>query len=229
MTIRTMKCSCTFLVLLLSTSVFARQRSTAFVPKRSTVVSSLSSEQSPLSALDTTAFSEERDAQILAAHVSNLVVAATLCRGGGYDNYYDDRGYGGNDDDYYNDGNQGYEDNYYDDRDPSVCILHKRDTRNEWRRDLWHRDLLTIFDPLIAAWFLQFSFSTAVLISFFSIPYASNDLVRRHSRTKAEDLAPHPFPCPTLSNEETEKSGFPSWVSVARSRSWGQVCSSTKR
>ncbi len=88
------------------------------------MVSSLSSDLPPFSALDTTAFSEERDAQILAAHVSNLVVAATLCRGGGYDNYYDDRGYGGNDDDYYNDGNQGYEDNYYDDRGPSVCILH---------------------------------------------------------------------------------------------------------
>mmetsp|Transcript_9271 Transcript_9271/g.23048 ORF Transcript_9271/g.23048 Transcript_9271/m.23048 type:complete len:311 (-) Transcript_9271:114-1046(-) len=119
MTIRTMKCSCTFLVLLLSTSVFARQYSAAFVPKRASVVSSLSSDLPPFSALYTTAFSEERDAQILAAHVSNFVVAATLCRGGGYDNYYDDRGYGGNDDDYYNDGNQGYEDNYYDDRGPS--------------------------------------------------------------------------------------------------------------
>ena len=130
-----MMSSSTFLVLLLSallssTSVFARQYSAtgaAFVPKKSTVVSSLQlpSEQPPFSTLDTRAFSQERDAQILAAHVSNLVVAATLCRGGYREDYYDDRGYGGNNDDYQNDGNyNNYEENYYDDKGgSSVCII----------------------------------------------------------------------------------------------------------
>lgn len=113
------------LLALLSTSVFARHHSSgaAFVPKRNTVTSSLSSEPQPISALDTSTFSEERDAQILAAHVSNLVVAATLCRGGYQgddDNYYDDRGYGGNNDDYYsNEGSYNYDENHYDDRGPS--------------------------------------------------------------------------------------------------------------
>lgn len=120
--------TCTTLVLLpalLSASVFARHHSSqaAFVSKQNAATPLLSSEPQPFSALDTSAFSVERDAHILAAHVSNLVVAATLCRGGyggNDDNYYDDRGYGGNNDDYYsNEGSHNYEDNYYDDRGPS--------------------------------------------------------------------------------------------------------------
>jgi hypothetical protein len=139
MTIYTTTCSCTFLPLLcalLSTSVFARLHSsrTVFVPRKNptTVSSSLSPASPPFSALDTSAFSSERDAQILAARVSSFVIAANLCRGGyqDYDNYDDDRGYNGNNDDYYSkpyadDGNYNYDDNHpYDDRGPSVRIFH---------------------------------------------------------------------------------------------------------
>lgn len=133
MTIYTMRC--TLLVLLsalLSTSVFARHHSrrTAFVPKRTSVVSSLASEPTPLSTLGTSAFAAEREAQI-AAQVSSLVLAATLCRGGSYypgddddDRYYNDRGYGGSNDDYYsNDSSYNNDDNYYDDRGRSVCTI----------------------------------------------------------------------------------------------------------
>mmetsp|Transcript_4999 Transcript_4999/g.11949 ORF Transcript_4999/g.11949 Transcript_4999/m.11949 type:complete len:322 (+) Transcript_4999:265-1230(+) len=113
--------------LLVSTSVCARRHSggTAFVRRNTaTPLSSLSSlSPPPVSALDTSAFSSERDVQIAA---SLLVATAALCRGG-YQSaeYYDDRGYNGNDDDYYSkqygdDSNYNYEDNYpYDDRDSS--------------------------------------------------------------------------------------------------------------
>jgi len=87
-----------------------------------TKVSSMSSLSSPsppppLSALDTSAFSSERDARILAAYALLRSTATTLCRGGYQSNdYYDDRGYGGNNDDY----NDDYNDSYgYDDRGSS--------------------------------------------------------------------------------------------------------------
>ena len=85
-----------------------------------TKVSSLSSPSPPppLSALDTSAFSSDRDARILAAHALLCSTATALCRGGYQSNdYYDDRGYGGNNDDY----NDNYNDSYgYDDRGSSV-------------------------------------------------------------------------------------------------------------
>ena len=129
-TIYTMRCS--ILVLFsafLSTPVFARHHSrrTAFVPKQTALVSSLTSEPTPLSTLDSSSFAVERDAHIVAAQVSSLVLVATLCRGGSYyqgddDDYYNDRGYGGGNDDYYsNEGSYNYDDNYYDDRGRSVC------------------------------------------------------------------------------------------------------------
>lgn len=121
--------SCTLLPLfciLFSTSVVAKSRGTAFAPRKTVSrVSSTSSSLSPpspppLSALDTSAFSSERDAQIVAAYTSLLASATALCRGGYQgDDYYDDRGYGGNNDDYYD--NYGYDDrgSSYDDRGDS--------------------------------------------------------------------------------------------------------------
>ena len=119
--------------LLVSTSVCARRHSggTAFVQRNTaTPLSSSSLSPPPVSALDTSAFSSERDAQIAA---SLLVATAALCRGG-YQSaeYYDDRGYNGNDDDYYSkqygdDSNYNYEDNYpYDDRDSSVRVFRAK-------------------------------------------------------------------------------------------------------
>eukprot|EP00537_Pseudo-nitzschia_pungens_P012529 CAMPEP_0172385294 /NCGR_PEP_ID=MMETSP1061-20121228/2963_1 /TAXON_ID=37318 /ORGANISM="Pseudo-nitzschia pungens, Strain cf. pungens" /LENGTH=356 /DNA_ID=CAMNT_0013114243 /DNA_START=214 /DNA_END=1284 /DNA_ORIENTATION=+ len=126
---------------LLAASVDARHRSTgrAFVPRSrvsssttttKTTTTTTASQPTALSALDTSAFAAERDAQILAAYASLVSTAAELCRGG-YQNdydYFDDRGYGGSnynnnnnnnndDDDYYNDG-YGFDDRgpSYDDR-----------------------------------------------------------------------------------------------------------------
>ena len=88
-------------------------------------MSSLSPASPPFSALDTSAFSSEKDAQILASHPSSLVIATRLCRGGYQDddNSYDHRGYNGNNDDYYSK-QYGDDDNYpYDERGSSVRML----------------------------------------------------------------------------------------------------------
>lgn len=120
----TLRCSFALLPLLcalLSTSALARHHSGAFLTRKSltTISPPFSSTSRRSTRVDTSAFPSERDAKIVAAQASTLLlIAATLCRGGSQYNDYDDRGR----DDYYskqynNDGAYNYDDNYYDERD----------------------------------------------------------------------------------------------------------------